>query len=95
LKHFASSDFWECYRKLPHSIQELADTQFPSPPPSLGATSASGGQTQPSAFHLPIFSLQPSPLSFTPPVAKTTLKMVTGIILPLPSNNYCHCCGKK
>jgi len=28
LKHFASSDFWENYRKLPKSIQELADAHF-------------------------------------------------------------------
>jgi hypothetical protein len=28
LKHFASSDFWECYRKLPQNIQELADANF-------------------------------------------------------------------
>jgi hypothetical protein len=28
LKHFASSDFWECYQKLPQSIQELADAHF-------------------------------------------------------------------
>jgi hypothetical protein len=28
LKHFASSDFWEYYRKLPQSIQELADAHF-------------------------------------------------------------------
>jgi len=28
LKHFASSDFWECYRKLPQSIQDLADVHF-------------------------------------------------------------------
>jgi hypothetical protein len=28
LKHFASSAFWNCYRKLPQSIQELADAQF-------------------------------------------------------------------
>jgi len=28
LKHFASSDFWENYRKLPQSIQELADAHF-------------------------------------------------------------------
>jgi len=28
LKHFASSDFWECYRQLPQSIQELADAHF-------------------------------------------------------------------
>jgi len=28
LKHCASSDFWACYRKLPVSIQEQADTHF-------------------------------------------------------------------
>ena len=28
MKHFASSDFWEYYRKLPQSIQELADAHF-------------------------------------------------------------------
>ncbi len=28
MKHFASSDFWECYRELPQSIQELADDHF-------------------------------------------------------------------
>lgn len=28
MKHFASSDFWENYRKLPQSIQELADAHF-------------------------------------------------------------------
>jgi len=28
LKHFASSAFWNCYRSLPQSIQELADAQF-------------------------------------------------------------------
>jgi hypothetical protein len=28
LKHFASSDFRECYRQLPQSIQELADAHF-------------------------------------------------------------------
>ena len=29
LKHFASSAFWDCYRKLSPSIQELADAHFP------------------------------------------------------------------
>jgi hypothetical protein len=28
LKHFASSNFWECYQRLPQSIQELADANF-------------------------------------------------------------------
>ena len=28
MKHFASSDFWECYRKMTPSIQELADAHF-------------------------------------------------------------------
>lgn len=28
MKHFASSDFWECYQRLPQSIQELADAHF-------------------------------------------------------------------
>jgi len=28
LKHFASSAFWDCYGRLPQSIQELADTHF-------------------------------------------------------------------
>jgi hypothetical protein len=28
LKHFASTDFWEYYRELPQSIQELADAHF-------------------------------------------------------------------
>ena len=28
MKHFSSFDFWECFRKLPLSIQELADAHF-------------------------------------------------------------------
>lgn len=28
MKYFASSDFWEGYRKLPQSIQELANAHF-------------------------------------------------------------------
>ncbi|MBN1470819.1 MAG: hypothetical protein JW925_03495 [Syntrophaceae bacterium] len=28
MNHFTSSDFWDCYRKLPQNIQELADTNF-------------------------------------------------------------------
>jgi len=28
MRHFASSPFWECYRNLPVSIQELADKSF-------------------------------------------------------------------
>jgi hypothetical protein len=28
VNHFASSAFWDYYRKLPHSIQELADAHF-------------------------------------------------------------------
>jgi hypothetical protein len=28
LRHFASPDFWVCYRKLPVAIQEIADKNF-------------------------------------------------------------------
>ncbi len=28
MKHFANPSFWECYRKLPSDIQELADKNF-------------------------------------------------------------------
>ncbi len=28
LKHFTSSSFWDCYYKLPISIQKLADKNF-------------------------------------------------------------------
>ncbi len=28
MKHFANPSFWECYRKLPASIQQLADENF-------------------------------------------------------------------
>jgi mRNA-degrading endonuclease RelE of RelBE toxin-antitoxin system len=28
MRHFASPSFWECYRNLPSSIQELADKNF-------------------------------------------------------------------
>jgi len=28
LKHFSSSAFWNCYRRLPQGIQEIADAQF-------------------------------------------------------------------
>jgi hypothetical protein len=28
LKHFASPDFWLCYRDLPKNVQELADKSF-------------------------------------------------------------------
>jgi len=28
LKHFASPDFWTCYRQLPAVVQELADRNF-------------------------------------------------------------------
>jgi len=28
LKHFASPDFWACYRQLPAVVQELADRSF-------------------------------------------------------------------
>ncbi|MBI5207526.1 MAG: hypothetical protein HY934_07015 [Candidatus Firestonebacteria bacterium] len=28
MKHFASPSFWNCYKKLPLSIQELADKNF-------------------------------------------------------------------
>lgn len=28
MKHFASSDFWDNYNKLPKSIRELADRNF-------------------------------------------------------------------
>jgi len=28
MKHFANPLFWECYRKLPTSIQQLADKNF-------------------------------------------------------------------
>ncbi|MCI0618743.1 hypothetical protein L0244_37680 [bacterium] len=28
MKHFAAPSFWECYNKLPHSIQDLADGNF-------------------------------------------------------------------
>ncbi len=28
VSHFAASAFWDCYRKLPPSIQELADAHF-------------------------------------------------------------------
>lgn len=28
MKHFASPDFWDCYNRLPLSIQQLADKNF-------------------------------------------------------------------
>lgn len=28
MKHFASPDFWSCYRQLPKQVQRLADTNF-------------------------------------------------------------------
>jgi hypothetical protein len=28
VKHFASSDFWDSYRKLPEAIQKIADKNF-------------------------------------------------------------------
>ncbi len=28
MKHFASSKYWEAYRKLPESVQALADRKF-------------------------------------------------------------------
>lgn len=28
MKHFAGPCFWDCYNKLPHHIQELADRRF-------------------------------------------------------------------
>ena len=28
MNHFADPTFWECYRKLPQNIQELADENF-------------------------------------------------------------------
>ncbi len=28
MKHFANSDFWNCYNRLPLSIQQLADKNF-------------------------------------------------------------------
>jgi len=28
MKHFANPSFWACYRKLPASIQQLADENF-------------------------------------------------------------------
>jgi hypothetical protein len=28
LKHFASPEFWACYRALPNFVQELADKSF-------------------------------------------------------------------
>jgi hypothetical protein len=28
LKHFASPDYWTCYRQLPAIVQELADRNF-------------------------------------------------------------------
>jgi len=28
LKHFASPQFWECYRSLPQPVQKLADKNF-------------------------------------------------------------------
>jgi hypothetical protein len=28
LKHFASPDFWSCYRQLPERVQRLADADF-------------------------------------------------------------------
>ena len=28
MKHFASPDFWRCYRSLPESVQRLADKNF-------------------------------------------------------------------
>jgi hypothetical protein len=28
VNHFASSAFWDCYRRLPQNIQSLADAQF-------------------------------------------------------------------
>ena len=28
MKHFANPSFWECYRKLPRNVQQLADENF-------------------------------------------------------------------
>ena len=28
MKHFASPDFWSCYRRLPSQIQRLVDTSY-------------------------------------------------------------------
>lgn len=28
MKHFASTDFWDSYRRLPESIQNIADKNF-------------------------------------------------------------------
>jgi hypothetical protein len=28
VRHFASPSFWECYRKIPTSVQDLADRNF-------------------------------------------------------------------
>jgi len=28
LKHYASPEFWKCYKKLPRSIRDLADKNF-------------------------------------------------------------------
>jgi len=28
LKHYASPAFWDCYRKLPKAVHELADKNF-------------------------------------------------------------------
>lgn len=28
MNHFATSDFWYCYRHLPEAVQELADKNF-------------------------------------------------------------------
>ena len=28
MKHFASPDFWACYRQIPAVVQELADRRF-------------------------------------------------------------------
>lgn len=28
MRHFASSDFWACYRRLPKQIQNLADENY-------------------------------------------------------------------
>lgn len=28
MNHFATSDFWNCYRRLPKDVQQLADKNF-------------------------------------------------------------------
>jgi hypothetical protein len=28
MKHFASPEFWECYRELPQEVRDLADKNF-------------------------------------------------------------------